>query len=213
MGWSQTGNTRLKYQNYFADDAVNAMLTVVDGLMPAIISPGKKKGLLKPKPCPNCDESNKPESKFCVKCKFVLSFDAFNETVEEADKIKKELAEIKAQQQLQQQQQREERERQRVNQQEIMEKVNRLYETIMSEKEPHFMEIEDEKERERAHQNEKAAILFHGSDVFREMEQEEREEEEAAKRAAAERTDDPLSNDIDYTSDFLDIEEEEQEEV
>lgn len=31
-----------------------------------------------------------------------------------------------------------------------MEKVNRLYETIMSEKEPHFMEIEDEKERERA---------------------------------------------------------------
>lgn len=97
MGWSQTGNTRLKYQHYFADDAVNAMLTVVDGLMPATISPGKKKGLLKPKPCPNCAESNKPESKFCVKCKFVLSFDAFNETVEEADKIKKELAEIKAQ--------------------------------------------------------------------------------------------------------------------
>lgn len=91
-----------------------------------------------------------------------------------------------------------------------MEKVNRLYETIMSEKEPHFMEIEDEKERERARQNEKAAILFHGPAVFREMEQEERE---AAKRVAAERTDDPLSNDIDYTSDFLDIEEEEEEEV
>lgn len=72
------------------------------------------------------------------------------------------------------------------------------------------MEIEDEKERERARQNEKAAILFHGPAVFREMEQEERE---AAKRVAAERTDDPLSNDIDYTSDFLDIEEEEEEEV
>lgn len=55
--------------------------------------------------------------------------------------------------------------------------------------------------------------MFHGPDVLREMEQEEREEEEAAKRAAAERTDDPLSNDIDYTSDFLDIEEEEEEEV
>jgi hypothetical protein len=49
-----------------------------------------KKNLLKPKSCPNCDESNKPENKFCVKCKFVLSFDAFSEAIEEKAKAAKE---------------------------------------------------------------------------------------------------------------------------
>jgi hypothetical protein len=50
------------------------------GLAVASVSGGPtKKGLLKPKQCPNCSESNKPDSKFCTKCKFVLSFDAFNE--------------------------------------------------------------------------------------------------------------------------------------
>ena len=53
--------------------------------------------------CPNCDESNKPESKFCAKCKFVLSFDAFNEaseekarTAKEAEESKKRLEELEA---------------------------------------------------------------------------------------------------------------------
>jgi integrase len=91
MGWSQAGKTRLKYQHYFADDSVDAMLTVMDGLMPATLGPtNKKKSLLKAKQCPNCDESNKPESKFCSKCKFILSFDAFNEAVEEKGKAAKE---------------------------------------------------------------------------------------------------------------------------
>ncbi|MDP8889167.1 MAG: hypothetical protein M3M89_06025 [Thermoproteota archaeon] len=46
---------------------------------------------MKPKQCPNCDESNKPESKFCSRCKFVLSFDAFNEATKETDESKKKL--------------------------------------------------------------------------------------------------------------------------
>jgi integrase/recombinase XerD len=99
MGWSQKGNTRLKYQHYFADDAFEAMITVVDGLtLPdsKIDKDGKKKrSPLKPKQCPNCDETNKTESKFCVKCKFVLSFDAFNEALEEKDKSARDLAKAK----------------------------------------------------------------------------------------------------------------------
>jgi hypothetical protein len=89
MGWSHSGNTRQKYQHYYADDSFDAMLTVMDGLVvPAQL--GKKKDLLRPKQCPNCDESNKPESKFCSKCKFVLSFDAFTEAIEEKAKAAKE---------------------------------------------------------------------------------------------------------------------------
>jgi predicted nucleic acid-binding Zn ribbon protein len=39
--------------------------------------------VLKPKQCPNCNEPNKPDSKFCAKCRMVLTYDAYNETIEE----------------------------------------------------------------------------------------------------------------------------------
>ena len=105
MGWSHAGNTRQKYQHYYADDSFDAML-VIDGLVTPN-SKDKNKNLLRPKQCPNCDETNKPESRFCVKCKFVLSFDAFNEAIEEkeksareAEQTKRELAELKAKQDI-----------------------------------------------------------------------------------------------------------------
>jgi integrase/recombinase XerD len=106
MGWSHSGNTRQKYQHYYTDDALEAML-VMDGLVSpsSVAAKDKMKTLLKPKQCPNCDESNKPENKFCSKCRFVLSFDAFNETMEqkskelqETENAKKELAALKARQ-------------------------------------------------------------------------------------------------------------------
>jgi hypothetical protein len=89
MGWSHAGNTRQKYQHYYNDDSFDAMLTMMDGLKP--IAPAKGKVLLKPRLCPNCQETNTPESKFCAKCKFVLSFDAFNETTQGAEETKKRL--------------------------------------------------------------------------------------------------------------------------
>jgi integrase/recombinase XerD len=33
--------------------------------------------------CPNCNEPNRPEQKFCFKYKMVLTYDAYSETVEE----------------------------------------------------------------------------------------------------------------------------------
>jgi hypothetical protein len=64
MGWSQRGKTHLRYQHYFADDAFDAILTVLDGEeSPYLDLKGSKKNknLLKPIQCPNCQESNKPE--------------------------------------------------------------------------------------------------------------------------------------------------------
>lgn len=39
--------------------------------------------VLRGKQCPNCNESNKPDSRFCAKCRMVLTYAAFSETVEE----------------------------------------------------------------------------------------------------------------------------------
>ena len=47
---------------------------------------------LKSKQCPNCAEPNKPDSRFCAKCRLVLSYDAYNETLEEQKKKEDKLA-------------------------------------------------------------------------------------------------------------------------
>jgi integrase len=100
MGWSHAGNTRQKYQHYYNDDSFDAMLTMMDGLAPPSTAKaiGKYKHLLKPRHCPNCDEMNKLENRFCAKCKYVLTYDAFNETVQDAERTKKELEQIKSRQ-------------------------------------------------------------------------------------------------------------------
>lgn len=38
---------------------------------------------LQPVTCPNCGEANKIDSKFCSKCRMILSYDAYEETVNE----------------------------------------------------------------------------------------------------------------------------------
>ena len=48
-----------------------------------IITKDKKlSDALRPKQCPNCNEPNKPDSKFCAKCRMVLTYDAYSETLE-----------------------------------------------------------------------------------------------------------------------------------
>ena len=37
---------------------------------------------LQSKQCPNCSEPNKPDSKFCNKCRMVLTYDAYSETLD-----------------------------------------------------------------------------------------------------------------------------------
>jgi predicted nucleic acid-binding Zn ribbon protein len=34
------------------------------------------------KQCPGCNEPNKPDNRFCARCKMVLTYDAYNETLE-----------------------------------------------------------------------------------------------------------------------------------
>ena len=38
---------------------------------------------LQSKQCPNCFEPNKSDGKFCINCKMILSYDTYNETIEE----------------------------------------------------------------------------------------------------------------------------------
>jgi hypothetical protein len=68
----------LKYLHYFGNESSESLLEAY-----GIISKDQQSvDLLRPKQCPNCNEPNKPDSRFCAKCRMVLTYDAYNETLE-----------------------------------------------------------------------------------------------------------------------------------
>ena len=77
-GWTMSSKMPSIYLHYFGTESSNSLLEAH-----GIIKDSKKQiNTLKPKQCPNCNEPNKPDSKFCAKCKMVLTYDAYNETLE-----------------------------------------------------------------------------------------------------------------------------------
>jgi integrase len=81
-GWSPRSQMHLKYLHYFGNESSDSILEAY-----GIIT--KDKGqldILRSKHCPNCNEPNKSDSKFCAKCRMVLTYDAYSETIEEQRK-------------------------------------------------------------------------------------------------------------------------------
>jgi integrase len=76
-GWSIGSQMPQKYLHYFGNESSESLLEAY-GVMPK----NQHKDQLKPRQCPNCSEPNKPDSKFCAKCWMVLTYDAYNETLE-----------------------------------------------------------------------------------------------------------------------------------
>ncbi len=67
----------LKYLHYFGNESSESILEAY-GLKPKAEETDK----MKPTQCPNCNEPNKPDSKFCASCRMVLSYDAYTETLQ-----------------------------------------------------------------------------------------------------------------------------------
>jgi len=83
-GWSPTSDTHKKYIHYFGNESNESILEAY-----GIVNKGKQEiDKLKPKSCPNCQEPNKIDSKFCAKCRMVLSYDAYIQVKEDNDREK-----------------------------------------------------------------------------------------------------------------------------
>jgi integrase/recombinase XerD len=76
-GWTPGSQMHLKYLHYFGNESSESLLEAY-----GIIASGQQIDQLRPKQCPNCSEPNKPDSKFCNKCRMVLTYDAYTETLE-----------------------------------------------------------------------------------------------------------------------------------
>jgi integrase/recombinase XerD len=81
----------LKYIHYFGNEASESLLEAY-GIVTR--SQESAKTLLY-KQCPHCNEPNKPEGRFCTKCKMVLTYDAYHETLEKEQKRETELNDLK----------------------------------------------------------------------------------------------------------------------
>ena len=68
----------LKYLHYFGNGSSESILEAYG----IITKEDKDSNCLRSKQCPNCNEPNKPDTKFCAKCRMVLTYDAYNETME-----------------------------------------------------------------------------------------------------------------------------------
>jgi hypothetical protein len=91
-GWSGSSQMHLKYLHYFGNESNESLLEAY-GLIDKSIQIDQ----LRPKQCPNCDEGNKPDSKFCAKCGMVLTYNAYSETIEEKQQKDNELDTLKKQ--------------------------------------------------------------------------------------------------------------------
>ncbi len=92
-GWSPGSNMHLKYLHYFGNESNDSILEAY-----GIISKDKRiSQALRPKLCPNCEEPNKPDSRFCSKCRMVLTYDAYSDTIESEKQKDKEVHDLKEQ--------------------------------------------------------------------------------------------------------------------
>ena len=77
-GWSMTSKMTQIYIHYFGTESSRSLLEA----RRVIKIDSKKANILKSRNCPQCNEPNKPDSRFCMKCTMVLTYDAYNETLE-----------------------------------------------------------------------------------------------------------------------------------
>jgi integrase/recombinase XerD len=77
-GWSANSNMHQKYIHYLGNESNESILEAY-----GLINKDKKEtDKLKPRQCPNCNEQNNIDSKFCSKCRMVLSYDAYTQVIE-----------------------------------------------------------------------------------------------------------------------------------
>jgi integrase len=78
-GWTKSSKMPEIYTHELGDEVSNQILE-----LEGITTRSKEQAcILRPKQCPNCNEPNKIDSKFCAKCKMILSYDAYADKIEE----------------------------------------------------------------------------------------------------------------------------------
>jgi hypothetical protein len=86
-GWTTGSAMAQKYLHYFGSESSDSLLEAYG----IVTKDNVPINTLNPKNCPNCNEGNTQDSKFCNKCKMVLTYDAYSDTLESEKKKQDEV--------------------------------------------------------------------------------------------------------------------------
>jgi integrase/recombinase XerD len=78
-GWSTNSNMAQKYIHYFGNESSESLHEAYG----IVAKDNIPINTLNPKLCPNCNEGNTQDAKFCAHCRMVLTYDAYNDTLGE----------------------------------------------------------------------------------------------------------------------------------
>lgn len=94
-GWVQSSTMVDRYVHYFGDEITDSILEEH-----GIKKKFEEEDKMKPVSCSNCGEPNKIDAKFCVKCRMILTYDAYTEVTQEKDQITSKIDVLESQIQL-----------------------------------------------------------------------------------------------------------------
>jgi integrase/recombinase XerD len=77
-GWTTNSNMSQKYIHYFGNESSESLLEAY-GIVTKDSIP---MNTLNPRTCPNCNEGNTQDARFCSKCKMIMSFEGYQEALE-----------------------------------------------------------------------------------------------------------------------------------
>jgi hypothetical protein len=86
-----------KYIHYFGNESCEGIVTKNNTPI----------DILNPKICPNCNEGNTQDAKFCSKCEMIMSFEGYQEALESQKEKESEVQNLKDQMRLLEESQKE----------------------------------------------------------------------------------------------------------
>jgi hypothetical protein len=90
-GWTTNSGMAQKYIHYFGNESSESLLEAYG----IVTKNNVPIDTLNPKICPNCNEGNTQDARFCSKCKMIMSFDGYKEVLQEQQEKDKDLQSVK----------------------------------------------------------------------------------------------------------------------
>jgi integrase len=92
--WSMISHMTLKYIHYFGNESSESLLEAYG----IVTKNNRAPDTLNPKICPNCNEGNTQDARFCSKCKMIMSLEGYQEALESQKQKEDEVTELKKRQ-------------------------------------------------------------------------------------------------------------------
>jgi integrase/recombinase XerD len=93
-GWSINSGMAEKYIHYFGNESCESLLEAYG----IVTKNNSSVDVLNPKICPNCNEGNAQDARFCSKCRMIMSYEGYQEALESQKRKEDEITDLKKRQ-------------------------------------------------------------------------------------------------------------------